>query len=458
MRRNGIAAGRTRQRPTLVRRCAPGAVFGNALLALLIIWSCGCAAKHDAPGSERAPDAGSATASAPADGGLRKWEMARRDPMEADNRATRTPEATRPHAGPRPEGDRPAERRERKIDELLADGKTLLPDDSGEASKKRYREHMERAKRANDAENLDRALSEYERAARLAPDAGRKREAQRSVGEDRTRREREYNAAMASARSNRVTRVPRAWQTDLATDELWVIERPGAGSNQPVAADPDTPTQGELRATVTDGSVRKKEVPLPLEHTDVKASVAAFVATVDVTQRYRNPFDTKIEAVYVFPLPQNAAVTDFIMTIGERRIRGLIREREEARRIYREAKRQGHVASLLTQERPTIFTQRVANIEPLKAIGITIRYFNTLKYSNGEYEFVFPMVVGPRYNPPGWKDGIGAVAKGKAGTSGQPVEVQYLKPGERSGHNISLTLDVDAGVDIEGVKCPTHAV
>ncbi|MHC5053402.1 MAG: VIT domain-containing protein, partial [Planctomycetota bacterium] len=112
---------------------------------------------------------------------------------------------------------------------------------------------------------------------------------------------------------------PRSWQSDLATDELWVIERPGKGSIQ--TADDDAPSQGELRAKVTDDKGKETEVPLPLEHTDVKASVAAFVATVDVTQKYRNPYDTKIEAVYVFPLPQNAAVTDFIMTIGERRIR-----------------------------------------------------------------------------------------------------------------------------------------
>jgi Ca-activated chloride channel family protein len=225
-----------------------------------------------------------------------------------------------------------------------------------------------------------------------------------------------------------------------------------------VATNEDTPSQGELRAKIRDASGRNVEVPLPLEHTDVKASVSAFVATVDVTQRYRNPYDTKIEAVYVFPLPQNAAVTDFIMTIGKRRIRGIIREREEARKIYREAKRQGYTASLLTQERPNIFTQRVANIEPSKSIGITIRYFNTLKYSEGKYEFVFPMVVGPRYNPPGSRGGVGAVARGRGRTSGQPVEVQYLKPGERSGHDISLTLDVDAGVEVEDVKSHTHAV
>ena len=72
------------------------------------------------------------------------------------------------------------------------------------------------------------------------------------------------------------------------------------------------------------------------------------MAKVTVAQQYVNPFEQKIEATYVFPLPQNAAVTDFLMKIGERVIRGLIREREEARRMYKEAKSQGYVAALLT--------------------------------------------------------------------------------------------------------------
>jgi Ca-activated chloride channel family protein len=162
--------------------------------------------------------------------------------------------------------------------------------------------------------------------------------------------------------------------------------------------------------------------------------------------------------VYVFPLPQNAAINEFIMTIGERRIRGIIRERKEAERIYRQARRQGYVASLLTQERPNIFTQKVANIEPSKEIDVNIKYFNTLAYVDGWYEFVFPMVVGPRFNPPCYKDGVGAVARGRAGISGQKTEVQYLKPGECSGHDISLRLDVDAGLAIEQVACPSHVI
>src|SRR6266481_8023869 len=120
---------------------------------------------------------------------------------------------------------------------------------------------------------------------------------------------------------------------------------------------------------------------------------------------FHNPYSSKIEAVYLFPLPHNAAVNDFIMTIGERCIRGIIRERQEAEEIYQEAKRQGYVASLLTEERPNIFTQSVANIEPGQEIDVNIKYLHTLSYVDGWYEFVFPMVVGPRFNPAGMTEG-----------------------------------------------------
>jgi Ca-activated chloride channel family protein len=239
---------------------------------------------------------------------------------------------------------------------------------------------------------------------------------------------------------------------NVTEDEIWVIARP---ERQEAAVDEDTPGCGAMLAKLPK---EDKEIPLPLKHTDVKGQISGYIATVEVTQQFHNPYDEKIEAVYVFPLPQNAAINEFIMTIGERRIRGIIREREEAERIYQQAKRQGYVASLLTQERPNIFTQKVANIEPGKEIDVNIKYFNTLAYVDGWYEFVFPMVVGPRFNPLGFSDGVGAVARGKGGISGQKTEVQYLKPGERSGHDISLVVDIDAGVTIEEVLCPSHVI
>jgi Ca-activated chloride channel family protein len=238
----------------------------------------------------------------------------------------------------------------------------------------------------------------------------------------------------------------------ISADEIWVIAKPI--KIVPVD-DEKAPGCGAMLAKL---SAEEKEVPLPLKHTDVKAGIVGYIATVEVTQQFHNPFSEKIEAVYVFPLPQNAAVNEFIMTIGERRIRGIIRERKEAEQIYAQAKRQGYVASLLTQERPNIFTQKVANIEPKKQIDVNIHYFNTLAYVDGWYEFVFPMVVGPRFNPPGFTEGVGAVARGKKGISGQKTEVQYLKPNERSGHDIAVTVDIDAGVTIEKLKSTNHVV
>ena len=240
---------------------------------------------------------------------------------------------------------------------------------------------------------------------------------------------------------------------DVSADEIWVIAK---SEKQAVpATGEDSPGCGAMLAKLPK---EDKKIPLPLKHTDVKGQISGYVATVDVTQKFHNPYDEKIEAVYVFPLPQNAAINEFVMIIGKRRIRGIIRERKEAEEIYRQARSQGYVASLLTQERPNIFTQKVANIEPGKNIDVNIKYFNTLAYVDGWYEFVFPMVVGPRFNPPCYTDGVGAVARGKNDISGQKTEVQYLKPGERSGHDIAVTVDVDAGVSIEEVACTSHVI
>ena len=247
---------------------------------------------------------------------------------------------------------------------------------------------------------------------------------------------------------------PQRKRIDLVSvteDEIWVIARPEA--LRAVGPEYETPGSGAMLA-----QIREEKIPLPLKHTAVKGHVSGYIAAVEVTQQFQNPFSEKIEAVYVFPLPQNAAVNEFIMVIGERRIRGIIRERQEAEQIYQEARRQGYVASLLTQERPNIFTQKVANIEPGKQIDVNIKYFNTLAYVDGWYEFTFPMVVGPRFNPPGSTDGVGAVGRGKTGLSGQSTEVQYLKPHERSGHDISLAVDIDAGVKIEELACASHAI
>ncbi len=214
-------------------------------------------------------------------------------------------------------------------------------------------------------------------------------------------------------------------------------------------------TQGELNAVGNEG---KPLGLVPLKHTDVKAEISGFLSRVKVTQEFENNFTEKIEAVYVFPLPNNAAVDDMTMRIGERIVKGKIMKREEAKEVYEAAKSQGKIASLLDQERPNIFTQSVANILPGEKITIEISYVETLKYEAGSYEFVFPMVVGPRYipgNPTGKQGG------GFAPDTTQVPDASRITPmpsKDRTGHDISIEVNLDAGVLIEKVESKTHQI
>ena len=247
------------------------------------------------------------------------------------------------------------------------------------------------------------------------------------------------------------------WAFESFEEEVWII----AMTDPAPSLDEDAldPGSGAMVANIpsedeTDGT---GQVPLPLQHTAVDASIAGHISTVRVKQQFANPFDTKIEAVYVFPLPEKAAVTEFLMVIGERTIRGILREKEEAEAIYRAARDQGYQASLLVQHRPNIFEQKVANIEPGKAIDVDITYFHTLAYKDGWYSFVFPTVVGPRFNPPGHPDPIHALPRGGHTATPGATAVEYLAPTERSGHDLGISVRIDAGVRIEELTS-THEI
>ena len=192
----------------------------------------------------------------------------------------------------------------------------------------------------------------------------------------------------------------------------------------------------------------------PLKHTDVNVDVAGFVARVTLVQEFGNPYDKPIEAVYTFPMSDRAAVDTMTMTIGERVVKGIIKPREEARRIYEQARNAGKTASLLDQERPNIFTQSVANILPGNPIRITISYVEYLKYEDGQYEFSFPMVVGPRYIPGAPTQPAGTDQVPDAGRITPPVTPE----GTRAGHDVSLSVRLDAGLPIQDVRSELHEV
>jgi len=230
---------------------------------------------------------------------------------------------------------------------------------------------------------------------------------------------------------------------------LWAVRSPA----KPV----ETPNAGSLEALDKTG---KPLGPCPLKHTDVTVDVAGFIARVTVRQQFHNPFANKIEAIYTFPLSQDAAVDRMTMKVGERVIQGEIKERGEARQIYESAKAAGKVASLLDQERPNIFTQSVANIEPGEQVDITISYSEMLDWTDGAFHFDFPMVVGPRYIP-------GGGSAPAPMTSGVPTpevpDADRITPpvtpkGTRAGHDISVTVHLDAGLPIRRLDSKQHEV
>ncbi|SKB11085.1 conserved hypothetical protein [Planktothrix sp. PCC 11201] len=198
----------------------------------------------------------------------------------------------------------------------------------------------------------------------------------------------------------------------------------------------------------------QQPITFPLKHTKVIAKISGNLSRVEVTQSFENPFSTTLEAVYIFPLPDEAAVDEMLIKIGDRTLKGNIKKREEAQQIYERARRQGRTAGLLEQERDNIFTQSLANIQPGEQIDVIIRYSDSLKFTRGNYEFVFPMVVGPRYIP-----GT-AIAPPNQDTDLVPdasrLNPPILPEGMRSRHDINITIELDAGVPIRAIDSPSH--
>jgi Ca-activated chloride channel family protein len=228
----------------------------------------------------------------------------------------------------------------------------------------------------------------------------------------------------------------------VAGGSTLVLGLSSARAARPNGAAPNSVTEGTLVRIDPKGD---RVEPCPLKHTSVKAEISGFVARVNVTQEFVNPTQEKIEAVYKFPLPPNSAVDAMTMLVGDRKIIGKIKRREEARQIYEAARSRGQLASLLDQERPNIFTQSVTNIAPGQTVKITISYVEPLKYEDASYEFRFPMVVGPRYIPRGLPDA-------------QRVVPRRTPEGTRAGHDLSMQVSLDAGLKLTAIESPTHVV
>jgi len=193
---------------------------------------------------------------------------------------------------------------------------------------------------------------------------------------------------------------------------------------------------------------------LPLERTEVAVDVTAGIARTEVAQRFHNDGPHALEAVYIFPLPAEAAVDDFEIRLQGRVIRSTVQEREQAKVTYEQAKAEGKTTALLEQERPNIFTTSVANILPGESVTIWFSYVEALAFRKDRYDLTFPMVVGTRYIPFTFDDrGRRGTTVSDAGRLNPPVLHPNLDPGHR------LTVDVRlAGLPIAELISHTHAI
>jgi Ca-activated chloride channel homolog len=188
---------------------------------------------------------------------------------------------------------------------------------------------------------------------------------------------------------------------------------------------------------------------LPLKSTHVDVRIVGVIADVTVTQAYRNEGTRPIEARYVFPGSTRAAVYGMTVQLGDRRLIAQIREKQKAKREYEAAKQEGKTAALLEQHRPNVFQMNVANILPGDDVKVELRYTELLVPTDGVYQFVFPTVVGPRYN------GSPATA---SGTTEKWIATPYLRKGRRSNARFELNATLAMPIPLQAVASPSHQI
>jgi len=252
---------------------------------------------------------------------------------------------------------------------------------------------------------------------------------------------------------------------------------PAPGDRMGVARSPYQATSGTLFVPTEDG---EGYLTAPVLETDVDLTVTGLICRATVHQRFHNPTPDWVEGLYVFPLPEMAAVDGMTLTVGERRIEGQIQPTQQARETYETAKSDGKTASLLEQKRPNIFTTSVANIGPGEQVVVSIRYQQTLRFDAGGFRLRFPMVVAPRYEP--GHPNIDASAAPDSVTLGSlsqllhgqrreprwlaswlerldmlPPAPDRLAAGSDPIHRVRIRVLLDAGFPIDSLSSPSHA-
>ncbi|WP_404305374.1 VIT domain-containing protein [Neorhodopirellula lusitana] len=224
-------------------------------------------------------------------------------------------------------------------------------------------------------------------------------------------------------------------------------------------------TQGQMRVDEDDFEQLKATHPSPspsftLKETRVEADISGVLARVRVSQVFQNPHSQRLEALYVFPLPENCAVDAYSFQIGERVIVGEVKRKAEARQEYELARDEGRKAALLEQDRANVFSQSVANIPAGSEVTVHIEYVHPLEIDEDRYVFRFPMVVGPRYIP-GTPVARPNVGRGWAADTdlvpdASRITPDFLPEGMRNGNDVFVSVNIDGAMPIQQIVPVTH--
>jgi Ca-activated chloride channel family protein len=209
------------------------------------------------------------------------------------------------------------------------------------------------------------------------------------------------------------------------------------------------------------GSLATSRGHLPLRALEVRARIDGLLTQVRVAQTFVNAFPEPLEATYVFPLPDRAAVTSFRMEVGGRVVEGVLKERGAARREYEVAMRAGHRAGIAEEERPGVFTLRVGNLMPGEAATVRLTLSGPVAYDSGEVTFRFPLVVAPRYIPgvplPGPAVGDGTAVDTDAVPDASRISPPVLLPGYPNPVRLALSVEVyPGGLPVSDLSCSLH--
>ncbi|ENN88532.1 LPXTG-motif cell wall anchor domain protein [Rhizobium freirei PRF 81] len=219
-----------------------------------------------------------------------------------------------------------------------------------------------------------------------------------------------------------------------------------------------------LLQTTQDG----RYIEAPRLATDVDIDINGPTARAVLTQAFENSTDKWVEALYVFPLPEDSAVYSLKMIVGNRVVIADIKEKQAARAIYEQARKQGKKAALVEQQRPNVFTNAVANIGPHEKIVVQIEYQQAIRLADGRFSLRVPLVVAPRYTPQDaspisqqaeLKAGWGRTQDSKYRKAGdKPVSVPLMAPGSDRTNPVTLKVNLNAGFPLDEIKSLYHTV